>query len=127
MRRTRPPWLVFGAGAAGAALGRLVLWWTNARDYPLDVGGRPLDSVPTDVPIMFELTVLFAALAAFGSALALSGLPRLHHPLFELEGFERTAVDRFWILVDTTSEEIAWLASELADLHPIAVRGAWTR
>lgn len=124
VRRSRLPLLVLGAGLAGAALAFLVIWWTNARDYPIDVGGRPLDSLPTDVPIMFELMVLSAALAAFGSALVLSGLPRLHHPLFEVEGFERTSVDRFWILVEAAAEEIPSLSSELADLDPVAVRAA---
>lgn len=127
VRRTRLPLLVFGAGGAGAALAFLVIWWTNARDYPFDAGGRPLDSLPTDIPIMFELMVLCASFAAFGSALVLSGLPRLHHPLFEIDGFERTTVDRFWVLVDATSEEVGFLASELADLEPVAVREVWTR
>ncbi len=71
--------------------------------------------------------VLCASFAAFGSALVLSGLPRLHHPLFEIDGFERTTVDRFWVLVDATSEEVGFLASELADLEPVAVREVWTR
>src|SRR4051794_2861047 len=54
IRRTRIPVLVFVAGLAGATLAYLLLWWTNAHDYPLNVGGRPFNSVPTHVPIMFE-------------------------------------------------------------------------
>lgn len=124
IRRTRLPVLVFGGGASAAVLAFLVMWWTNARDYPLDAGGRPLDSIPTDVPIMFEAMVLGAAIVAFASALVLSGLPRLHHPLFELEGFERTTIDRFWIVLEAPPRDVEPLAKELADLDPIAVREA---
>src|SRR4051812_1235210 len=98
-RRTRLPWLALLAGTTGATLAYAVLSWTNAFDYRLDVGGRPYNSLPTHIPIMFESTVLLAALTAFGAALLLSGLPRLHHRLFELDGFERTTIDRFWIIV----------------------------
>lgn len=99
IRRTRLPYLVLAGGVAGAAIALLLLWWTNAYDYPLNVGGRPLFSIPTDVPIVFETAVLFASLTAFASVLVGSRLPRLHDPLFDLPGFERTRIDRFWIVV----------------------------
>jgi hypothetical protein len=95
------PRLLLGLTLLGAWLGGglsyLLMWWTSAVDYPLDVGGRPLNSFVTDIPIMFESAVLGAALSAFFSTLFLSGLPRLHHPLDALPGFERTSVDRFWL------------------------------
>jgi len=130
--RTKLPWLALFAGASGGVLAFLVLWWTNAFDYPIDVGGRPLNSIPTHVPIIFESTVLLAALTAFGSALVLSGLPRLHHRVFEIDGFERTTIDRFWIIVGDLrasgearpTEEIALLRQELGEIGPIAIRGA---
>jgi hypothetical protein len=133
-RRTKLPWLVLFAGAAGMALSYLVIWWTNAFDYRLDVGGRPYDSLPTDIPIMFESVVLFASGTAFLAALVLSGLPRLHHPVFELDGFDRTTIDRFWITVGTPAErggsldgELAMLREELLPFRPTAVREAVQR
>jgi len=130
--RTKLPWIVLFAGGSGTLLAFLVIWWTNGIDYPIDVGGRPLNSFPTDIPIMFETTVLLASLTAFGAALVLSGLPRLHHRVFEMEGFERTTIDRFWIIVGDLrafgeprpTEEIALLRQELAEIGPIAIRGA---
>jgi hypothetical protein len=130
--RTKLPWLALFAGAGGATMALLLLWWTNAFDYPIDVGGRPLSSIPTHIPIMFETTVLLAALTAFGSALVLSGLPRLHHRVFEIDGFERTTVDRFWIIVGDLralgearpAEEIALLRRELGEIGLVAIRGA---
>ena len=88
----------------------------TAVDYRLDVGARPFDSIPSDVPIMFETTVLLAGLTAFFGALLLSGLPRLHHPVFELEGFERTTIDRFWIAVGEPGERGVELRAELEAL-----------
>jgi hypothetical protein len=130
--RTKLPWLALAGGASGGAGALFLQWWTNAYDYPLDVGGRPPNSIPTDIPITFELTVLFTALTAFGAALLLSGLPRLHHRVFEIDGFERTTIDRFWIVVGdlrtlgegVSREEVQLIGEELASLRPLSVRGA---
>ena len=98
--RSQIPSLVFAAGVTGAAVAYGIQYWCAAIAYPVNVGGRPLHSAPAFIPITFETTVLFASLAAFLLALAKAGLPRLHHPLFEVEGFERASIDRFWIAVD---------------------------
>jgi hypothetical protein len=96
------PWIMLVAGLVGAGLGYFVEWWCNAFDYRLDVGGRPFHSVPAYIPIAFESGVLAASLAGFVAILGLSGLPRLYHPVFEIEGFERASIDRFWIGVDAS-------------------------
>lgn len=98
--RSRVPVAVLLSGLAGGALAFVGQGWTNGIDYPLDVGGRPLFSWPAFVPITFELTVLFAAFGAVIGVLAAAGLPRLWHPVFEVEGFERATIDRFFLGVD---------------------------
>lgn len=98
--RSRIAWVVLPAALGGAALAYLVQWWTAAVDWPLDVGGRPPHSAPAFVPIAFESAVLCGAVAAFVALLIATGLPRLWHPLFEVEGFESASVDRFWLAVD---------------------------
>lgn len=106
-RRSRIP---LAALLAGLAAGGLALWvqaWTGAVDYPLDVGARPLLSWPAFVPIAFELAVLAAAFACFFGLLAAAGLPRLWHPLFEVEGFERATIDRFFLGVDAADPRFA--------------------
>jgi hypothetical protein len=100
IRRTRIPRLVLASAALGCATAFLILWATNTYDYPLDVGGRPLLSLPADVPIMFETTVLFGSLAAFFGVLLASGLPRLYRPVFEVPGIQTASLDRFWLAVD---------------------------
>ncbi len=97
---SKVPWIMLGAGICGAVFAYAIQWWCNAVDYPLNVGGRPLDSIPAFIPITFETTVLASAVTGFFAALAFSGLPRLSHPLFEIDVFERATVDRFWLGVD---------------------------
>lgn len=123
IRRTKLRWWVLAAGLAGVVVGFFVLWWTNAFDYPYLVGGRPFNSIPADVPIMFETAVLFAGTTAFVLALLVSRLPRLHSPVLDIPGFERTSVDRFWIVI--RYPDPAWtdeLPDHLRDLGAIEVR-----
>jgi hypothetical protein len=90
--------IMFLAGAAGAA-GGFFLQWYAARDYPLNVGGRPLNSWPAFVPIGFELMVLTAALVGVLAFFFLAGFPRLHHPVFADPRFKRASQDRFFICI----------------------------
>jgi hypothetical protein len=124
--RTKVRWLALAVAFAAGALALFVVHWTNAVDYPLNVGGRPLDSLPADVPIVFESVVLLTALAAFAGVLVGSGLPRLHHPVFEIEGFERTTIDRFWLVVADaeTAGERTLVERELVRMGAVEVREA---
>jgi hypothetical protein len=100
LRPTKLPWIVFGAGAAGAATGLGLQWFTNAFDYPLLISGKPIFSLPANIPVMFELTILFAAVAAFLGMLGLNGLPRPYHALFRSRRFRRATTDRFFICIE---------------------------
>jgi hypothetical protein len=92
-------WIVLASGLAGGGAAYLLQWWINVVDYPLNIGGRPYHSAPAFIPITFEMAVLFASAAALVSAIVLGGLPRLWHPVFEIDGFERATIDRFWLAV----------------------------
>lgn len=97
---TRLGWLAGGAAIGAAAFAYWVQWWTNVRDYPLNVGGRPVHAVPAFVPVTFETAGLVVALVAFVGFLVATRLPRLWHPLFEVDGFARATDDRYWLGVD---------------------------
>lgn len=104
-RRTRLPWLVLAGGVAGG-IGALALQgWTNAVFYPYEISGKPLFSLPANIPIAFELIVLLSAIAAFAGGLALSGLPELFHPLFACRNFRRVTTDGFFLGIDAADPE----------------------
>ena len=102
IRPTILPWIVLGAGLTGLLTALLLQWWTNAIDYPFLISGKPYFSLPANIPIIFELTVLFSALAAFSAALILNRLPQLHHPLFGNERFKQVTDDRFFLAIEAS-------------------------
>lgn len=89
--------LLFGIIGAGTAY--LILWWTQNVSYPLNIGSHPTHAVPAYIGITFETMVLFASFASFIGMLRLCRLPRLWHPIFEVQGFERASVDRFFVVL----------------------------
>jgi hypothetical protein len=96
------PWIVLGGGLTGLAAGLGLQWWTSAVEYPIMISGKPFFSWPAFVPICFELTVLFSALGAIVGMLHLNRLPRLHHPLFASERFERVTDDKFFVSIEAS-------------------------
>lgn len=102
---TRPtilPWLILGGGITGCTLALGFQWWANAIDYPFKISGKPFWSIPANIPITFELTVLLAALTAVFGMLALNKLPRPAHPLDMSERFARSTSDRFYVLIESS-------------------------
>jgi hypothetical protein len=100
LRDTRLPWIVLGGGLTGCAVAIVMQWWMNAVDYPIIISGKPLWSLPANIPVAFELTVLFSALSAFLSMFVFNGLPRLYHPVFRSERFRQVTNDRFFISIE---------------------------
>jgi hypothetical protein len=94
-------WVLFG-GVSGLLTAALVEFGPSSILYPLIVHGKPYDwrTVPAFFPIMFEMTVLFAAFAAFFAVLIMNGLPRPHHPLFNWERFKRATNDGFFLVIE---------------------------
>jgi hypothetical protein len=103
--RSRVPAFVLGGGLVGATFAYLMMYWTNAVDYPLNVGGRPLNSYPAFVPITFELAVLFASISAVLAFLVLSGLPRPYHPVFLIDELRSASNDKFWLGIYVVTTE----------------------
>jgi hypothetical protein len=102
IKKTILPYLVFLGGLTGTCAGILLQWWTNAVDYPFLISGKPYFSLPANIPVAFETTILFAAITTLVGMLALNGLPQLHHPLFTSRAFKRVTDDRFFISIEAT-------------------------
>ena len=102
MKRTRIPVAGFICGATGGLLGFLFQAWVFTIDYPLVFGGKPYLSVPSFIPITFELTILFTALGIASALLIRSRLK----PVKKFEPVnKRITDDRFVILVDADENE----------------------
>ena len=111
-------------GLLGGAGTYFLQWYAAVVDYPIDIGGRPLHSWPAFIPATFEITILGAALAAVVTMLVANGLPRLHHPLFEVEEFELASRNRFFLCLPARDPVFAPGAARdlLEELRPLLVR-----
>ncbi|MBK9119895.1 MAG: DUF3341 domain-containing protein [Phycisphaerales bacterium] len=116
IRMTRLPWIVFALGAFGCLNGLLLAWYTNAtspdlfawlnlpaflQGYNYLVSGKPEFSLPANIPVIFETTVLLAAFGAVFGMFALNNLPWHHNPLFGSARFRRVTNDRFFLAIET--------------------------
>jgi hypothetical protein len=96
LKRSPLPWVTMTAGLTGFMCAILLQGWTSVRDWPINIGGKPLWSWPAFVPIFFELTVLFAGLATVGAMFLLNGLPNTKKRSFD----NNITRDRFAIMIE---------------------------
>lgn len=115
--------VMFIGGVTGACAGFIMQYWANTWGYSLNIGGRPYFSWPSFVPITFEMMVLTTALSGFFGLLAICGLPRYNHPLFNSKTFDRASRDRFFVCIEATDPKFDLAATRafLNDLHPLSV------
>ncbi len=83
IKRSWIPYVTFIAGVTGLSFGTWLTWWTSAVNWPVNVGGKPFFSLPAFIPIMFELTILFAALSSVGALFYAAGLPTVNPPIID--------------------------------------------
>jgi len=123
--RTKLPWLVFVGGLTGTCTGFFMQLWMQTLDYPVNIGGRPTDwgSLPSCIVVMFECTVLFAAFTAVFGMLALNGLPKPYHPVFEAKNFAEASRSRFFLSIESTDPhfDVAKAEAHLQALSPRSV------
>lgn len=119
----RVPLLALLGGVAGGVGGYLMQWYSAVLSYPINVGGRPLHSWPSFIPVTFELTVLGAALAAVLGMLFLNGLPALYHPVFNVPEFDLATRNRFFLCLraDDVQFDAASTRTFLSELQPLRV------
>lgn len=98
----RLSFIVLAGGVTGLLAGIGLQMWVHTVAYPLNIGGKPLNSWPMFVPVAFEMTILFAALSAVLGMIVLNGLPQPYHPVFNVPRFEHASRDKFFLLVEST-------------------------
>ena len=101
MKNSKVGWCSFLGGVTGYTTGMIMIWWMNAVNYRLVVGGKPMFSPYSAFPPSYELTILFGAFGALFGVLFLNRLPRLHHPLLKHKRFGLATHDRFFIVIET--------------------------
>ena len=74
LRPSRLTWVCFACGAVGALGALWFQFWSSAVDWPINVGGKPFNSLPAFVPITFEAAILFGGLGVVAAMLLRCGL-----------------------------------------------------
>lgn len=100
LKGSKLPWLVLCGGLFGCIFAMSFMVWTSAFDYPLNIGGKPMASVPAYIPITFEFTVLCSCLTCFFALWFLCRLPQMWFKPFQSKAFERVTDDKFFIIIE---------------------------
>ena len=97
----RLSFIVLMGGIIGGLTGYGLQYWVHTITYPVNIGGKPLNSWPQFIPVTFEMTILVAALSAVLGMILLNGLPMPYHPVFNVPRFEHASRDKFFLLVES--------------------------
>ncbi len=115
LKPTILPLITLAGGIIGLAAGLFLVWWTNSngtnnffgipvpnfvQTYQYLISGKPLFSLPANVPVIFETTILLAAIATVVGLFALNRLPMLYNPLFKSKRFRLVTDDKFFVVID---------------------------
>jgi hypothetical protein len=110
-------------GLLGGTAAFTLQWWISTISYPVNIGGRPLNSWPSFIIVTFEMTILFSGLSAVFGMLALNGLPMPYHPVFNVPRFELASKDRFFLIVFSSDKNYDAIRTRqfLEGLNPISI------
>jgi hypothetical protein len=100
VRRSKVPRFSLLGGLVGFTTGMSFIWWANAYEYPLIVGGKPMFSPMFAFPVSYELTILFTAFATIIGMFLVNALPMHYHPVLKAPQFVRAMDDRMFIVIE---------------------------
>ena len=102
LKNSKVGWFSFIGGCTGYATGMLMIWYMNAYDYRIVIGGKPMFSPFSAFPPSYELTILFGSFGALLGMLFLNRLPHLYHPLLKNRRFALATHDRFFLVIESS-------------------------
>jgi hypothetical protein len=116
-------YFVLAGTLIGAIVGFGMQYFAAVIIYPVNVGGRPLDSIPAFIPITFEMAVLFGAFTGLIAMLVLNGLPMPYHPVFNVPEFKEMTHGRFFLCIEARDPQFNLDATRqfLQSLNPLRV------
>ena len=119
IKRTILPFIVLFFGLNALFVGLALQFYTNAADnspifpgYAFYISGKPLISLPANIPVTFEIIVLTSAFATFFGMWILNRLPRFANPLHRISRFSRATNDRFFLMIEEKDEKFDRTATE---------------
>jgi hypothetical protein len=110
-KRSRVSLFSLIGGFTGLTTGFVLIYYTSALNYPLIVQGKPYFALEPSLPIFFELTILLTAFGTILGLLLLTLLPRLHHPVFNWDRFQRATDDGFFLVLEVADPKFDPTAS----------------
>ena len=110
-KRSRVSLFSLIGGFTGLTTGFVLIYYTSALNYPLIVQGKPYFALEPSLPIFFELTILLTAFGTILGLLLLTLLPRLYHPVFNWDRFQRATDDGFFLVLEVADPKFDPTAS----------------
>lgn len=110
-KRSRVSLFSLIGGFTGLTTAFVLIYYTSALNYPLIVQGKPYFALEPSLPIFFELTILLTAFGTVLGLLLLTLLPRLHHPVFNWDRFQRATDDGFFLVLEVADPKFDPTAS----------------
>ena len=98
-------WVSLAGGAFMFLNVAFLIWFSNAFEYPLMVGGKPMFSAPMTFVPAYIMLIMGAAVGALIGMLGLNQLPRLHHPLLDQKRFDLVSRDKFVLVIGAQDEK----------------------
>ncbi len=119
IKRSILPLIVLSIALGAVVLGMGLQLYANGQDtawpfpgYKFLISGKPIFSIPANIPVTFEIIVLSSAFATFFGMWILNKLPRLSNPLHRVSRFKRVTNDKFFLLLESADEKFNRSGSE---------------